>query len=94
MHAWGREAPRSSRRPSLVLAKFFISAVINVAQSTLACSGAARGRRGETQETEGLTFTGRRGQAENEQLWNLLDREMEIASCFLNYPVAGAIERS
>lgn len=57
-----------SRRPSFVLAEFFISAVINVKQSTLACSGGAQGRQGETHETKGLTFTGRRGQTGNEEL--------------------------
>lgn len=72
VHAWGRELCEAvrppSRRPSFVLAEFFISAVINVKQSTLACSGGAQGRQGETHETKGLTFTGRRGQTGNEEL--------------------------
>lgn len=57
-----------SRRPSFVSAKFFIPAVINDKQSVLVCSGGAQGQQGETRETKGLTFTGRRGQTGNEEL--------------------------
>lgn len=64
-----REAlPPPSRRPSFVSAKFFIPAVINDRQSALACSGGAQGQQGETHETKGPTFTGRRGQTGNEEL--------------------------